>query len=119
MSHRRGAMRVVACLVACRSEDSATATENAISALGKVLQHVPACIPDSQGQALGTAWVQGLPLKADEAEALSAHAQLVAFLERQDARSVANSGSPKAIACPEPMQATSTCHMLTLSPCML
>jgi hypothetical protein len=69
-----------------RSEDNATATENAISALGKVLQHVPQCIPDSQGQALGSAWVQALPITEDEAEAISAHAQLVGFLERQDQR---------------------------------
>jgi len=54
------------------------ATDNAISALGLLLQHHSDVL---DADAMGTAWVAALPIKADAVEAVRAHAQLVAMLE--------------------------------------
>lgn len=51
----------VLCPSCCRSEDKEMAYENAVSALGKVLEFHPDCVEP----AMGTAYVNALPIKAD------------------------------------------------------
>ncbi len=65
--------------------DNATATDNAVAALGKVLEFHGECV---DGGAVGGLWVNALPLQNDVAEAKYAHAQLVRMLEASDARCV-------------------------------
>ena len=67
----------------CRDETNGHATENAIAALGKALQHTPN-LPDSMGVA--GMWVQSLPLTLDADEAKIAHKQLVGFIQNSDQR---------------------------------
>jgi hypothetical protein len=54
------------------------ATDNAVSALGALLQHHAAAL---DADAAAAAWVAALPIKGDAVEAVRAHAQLVAMLE--------------------------------------
>ncbi len=59
------------------------ATDNAVSALGRLLEHHSDTL---NGAAMAEAWVAALPLKADAVEACSMHELLVRLLEAQDAR---------------------------------
>ena len=62
------------------------ATENAVSALGKVLEgHSGALAPPDAARAWGV-WAASLPLVEDKVEARAVHAQLVRLLEASDAR---------------------------------
>jgi hypothetical protein len=65
-----------------RSDDNLAATENAVSALGKVLEFQPDCV-DPGAAAL---YVAALPIVEDEVEAKEVHAQLLRFLRASDAR---------------------------------
>jgi hypothetical protein len=65
-----------------RSEDNLSATENAVSALGKVLEFLPDCIDPG----MGALYVQNLPIEDDEVEAKEVHAQVLRFLRASDAR---------------------------------
>ncbi len=67
----------------CRNDANGHATENAVSALGKALQHTPN-VPDSLGVA--DLWVQSLPLTVDAEEAKIAHKQLVGLVHNSDQR---------------------------------
>ncbi|KAK9810031.1 hypothetical protein WJX72_003666 [[Myrmecia] bisecta] len=66
-----------------RSDDDEMATDNAISSLGKILEHHPSMV---DGAALGATWVNSLPLTSDVVEAKAVHAQLVRFIEASDPR---------------------------------
>ena len=70
----------------CRSEDNATATENAVAALGRVLEFQSDVVDGQQGKSLANTWVQALPILEDSVEAVKVHAQLIRFLEKSDAR---------------------------------
>lgn len=70
----------------CRSEDNATATENAIAALGKVVEFQSSVLDAAQSQALAEVWVNALPLTEDEVEAQNVHRQLIKLVEKQDQR---------------------------------
>ena len=67
----------------CRDDTNGNATENAVAALGKALQHTPN-IPDNLGVA--DLWVQSLPLTVDAEEAKIAHKQLIGFIQSSDQR---------------------------------
>lgn len=66
-----------------RDEDWETATDNAISALGKALVHRPAAI-GGEPSALET-WLGYLPVRADKVEASVVHAQLCTLAETHGA----------------------------------
>ncbi|KAI8476174.1 MAG: armadillo-type protein [Monoraphidium minutum] len=66
-----------------RGDDNEMATDNAVSALGLLLQHHADAL---DGAAVGAAWVAALPIKGDAVEGVRAHAQLVAMMEAQDPR---------------------------------
>ena len=66
-----------------RDEEAALATENAVAALGRVLEHQRDWV---DGAAVGGAWLAALPLVADRVEARAAHAQLVRLVEASDVR---------------------------------
>lgn len=78
-------MRIMAIIQhpSARDDDNEMATDNAISALGSLLQHHSDVL---DGEAVAAAWVGALPIKGDAVEAVRAHAQLVAMLESQDVR---------------------------------
>eukprot|EP00850_Spirogloea_muscicola_P020012 SM000205S06219 [mRNA] locus=s205:248959:255137:+ [translate_table: standard] len=61
-----------------RSEDNRMATDNAISALGKLCEHRANCIDASQATSL---WLSALPLRDDLVEARIVHAQLCSMAE--------------------------------------
>jgi hypothetical protein len=69
------------------------ATDNAIAALGALLQHHA---PALDADALGAAWVAALPIKGDAVEAVRAHKQLVAMMEVRAGRGV---GVARAFKC--------------------
>ncbi|KAL0056152.1 hypothetical protein WJX82_008212 [Trebouxia sp. C0006] len=77
--------RIMAVITAPNSRDDANghATENAVSALGKALQHNPN-VPESLGVA--DLWLQSLPLTVDAEEAKIAHKQLVGLVQNSDQR---------------------------------
>jgi hypothetical protein len=64
-------------------DDNELATDNALSTLGKILEHYPD-LPDTA--AIATMWVNALPLTADALEAQQQHALLVKLLEARDGR---------------------------------
>jgi len=66
----------------CRSEENQYATDNAISALIKMLEFQPTCIPDAN--TVAQVVLAYLPLKADLTEAKVAHAGLIRLIERGD-----------------------------------
>lgn len=70
-------------LLRCRSDDSANATDNAVSALGKVIEHRQDCL---DGTPLVATWLSHLPIRHDLTEAHAAHAQLLRLLEKSDPR---------------------------------
>ncbi|KAL6068524.1 Importin-5 [Balamuthia mandrillaris] len=61
-----------------RSEDNVNATENAISALGKIIQFQSAAINAEEVLAL---WLSFLPVKEDKIEAIIIYNQLCTFIE--------------------------------------
>jgi hypothetical protein len=65
-----------------RSEENLSATENAVSALGKVLEFLPDCIDPG----MGALYVQNLPIEEDEIEAKVVHGQLLRLLRASDPR---------------------------------
>jgi hypothetical protein len=65
-----------------RNEDNLSATENAVSALGKVLEYQPGSVDPSAG----SLFVNNLPLEDDEIEAKEAHGQLLRMLQASDTR---------------------------------
>ena len=69
--------------VLCRSDDTATADDNAAAALGKVLEFQAGTIDTAP---LVPTWLGTLPIRHDLTEAHSTHAQLVRFLEASDPR---------------------------------
>ena len=71
--------------IMCRSDDSGSANDNAVSALGKVLQFRRDCV---EGTPLVATWLNALPIRHDLAEAHVAHAQLVRFVEASDPRCI-------------------------------
>jgi len=62
------------------SEKSASPTENAISSIGKIIQHRPDTLGD-QLPSLVSAWVSWLPLEVDIIEAKIVHNQLCHFIK--------------------------------------
>jgi hypothetical protein len=72
-----------------RSPDNAAATENAVSALGKLLEFAPDCI-DPGAAAL---FVASLPLTEDAIEAKVVHAQLLRLLQKSDPRILGDSNA--------------------------
>lgn len=94
--HVQGAIQVVLAMLndpAARSDDNAMATENAVGALGKILEFHPNLADPS----LGTVFVQNLPLLEDEEEARIVHPQLVRLVSANDSRILGqgNSNLPK------------------------
>ena len=77
----RGSRSIHECV--CRDDANGHATENAVSALGKALQHTPN-VPESLGVA--DLWLQSLPLTVDAEEAKIAHKQLVVLVQNSDQR---------------------------------
>ncbi|CAI5473246.1 unnamed protein product [Closterium sp. Yama58-4] len=67
-----------------KTELSVSATDNAISALGRLCEH-QAHAPFDSAHVLSV-WLAYLPIREDRAEAKVAHAQLCGLLERSDAR---------------------------------
>jgi importin-5 len=65
-----------------RSEENETATDNAISSLGKLLEFHPEAVDP----ALGALWLSYLPITADEIEARVVHAQLLRLVQKSDPR---------------------------------
>ena len=69
-----------------REEENETATENAIAALGRVLENHGAAIEESAAAQSWNVWVSSLPLAEDKIEARYVHAQLVRHVEASDPR---------------------------------
>ena len=70
-----------------REEGSEMATDNAVCALGKVLEMQAGCVGgDAVASRLTGVWLSYLPLRADVAEARVVHAALVRACERGDER---------------------------------
>ena len=65
----------------CRSSEDSSASDNAVSALGKVIEFRRDCVSDA---AVGQAWLRALPLFEDVTEAAVAHAQLLRRVEAND-----------------------------------
>jgi hypothetical protein len=83
--HVPNALRALAGVISApdaRSEEFASATENAISALGKLLEFQNGAVADPAGAY--AVWLEQLPLTEDVVEAREAHAQLVRMLEAGD-----------------------------------
>eukprot|EP00899_Mesostigma_viride_P014218 jgi/Mesvir1/22798/Mv14182-RA.3 len=80
-----------------RSRDNVMATDNAVSALGKVFEFQRAHI-DAQGAM--QLWLGYLPVTADKVEAKVVHEHLVAMMERRDALLLGNNHErlPRVIA---------------------
>lgn len=78
-----------------RSEDNENATENAISALGKVLEFQADCVDPTAA----TLYLNSLPLKEDESEARIVHAQLLRLVQASDPRILGegNSNLPQIV----------------------
>lgn len=78
-----------------RSDDNVLATENAVSAVGKILEFLPDCAPPGTG----LAYIQSLPIEEDETEAKVVHAQLLRFVRNSDKRILGdnNENLPKVV----------------------
>lgn len=91
--------RILAIITApnAKDEDNEMATDNAVSALGRILEfHADAV----DAAAVTGAWLNALPLTGDAVEAVSQHALLVRLLEARDARLLGanNAHLPKIVA---------------------
>lgn len=83
--HAGGALQALAGVIqapGARDEESVNATENAISALGKLCEFQRDAIPSPE--AVVPQWLGCLPLTEDKVEARLVHEQLVRLLERGD-----------------------------------
>lgn len=83
--HAAGALQSLAAVIqapGARDEDNVNATENAISALGKLCEFQRNAIPTPE--AVVPQWLGCLPLTEDKVEARLVHEQLVRLLERGD-----------------------------------
>ncbi|BDA40930.1 Importin-5 [Coccomyxa sp. Obi] len=69
-----------------RGEDNEMATENAVAALGKVLEFHGSMIEGSAAAQSWDVWINSLPLVEDKVEARHVHAQLVRHIQASDAR---------------------------------
>ena len=69
-----------------RSKDWAAATDNVVSALGKVMEHQAASLDAATGPQVGAGWLSFLPLTHDKDEGKHVHEQLCRFVEARDAR---------------------------------
>lgn len=69
-----------------RSANNEAASDNAITALLKILEFQDKCVPGVAGMNLGQLCVSYMPVTADEAEARVVHAALIRCMERQDPR---------------------------------
>jgi hypothetical protein len=78
-----------------RSDDNEQCFDNAVSALGKVLEFQPGAI-DAQA---GSLFLSHLPIKADTVEAKVVHKQLLGFIQRSDPRILGdnNANLPKIV----------------------
>lgn len=75
-----------------RSESAESATDNAVSALLKILEFQPACL-GSKGGIYGNLIVEYLPAKNDESEARIMHAALIRLVQASDPRILGENGS--------------------------
>ncbi|KAL4855412.1 Importin-5 [Chlorella vulgaris] len=96
--HAAAAVQAVLGLITApdaRSADNELCFDNAVSALGKLLEFQPAAI-DAQA---GGLFVSQLPLKGDTVEARVVHKQLVGFIQRSDPRILGDSNAnlPKIV----------------------
>jgi hypothetical protein len=66
---------------AAREDENEMATDNAVSTLGKILEHHADVV---DGASVSAAWLGALPLTADHVEAQGQHALLVRLLEARD-----------------------------------
>jgi len=83
--HVPGALAALARVIQApdaRSEENLNATENAVSALGKLCESQRGAIPNAA--AVVPQWLSCLPLREDTVEARVVHAQLVRMLEAGD-----------------------------------
>ncbi|KAA0161047.1 hypothetical protein FNF28_05195 [Cafeteria roenbergensis] len=64
-----------------RSEENEFATDNAVSALAKLLRHCSEAV-GADAPRLWTAWVKALPIRSDETEAFYCHALLAEQVEK-------------------------------------
>ncbi|PNH09582.1 Importin-5 [Tetrabaena socialis] len=71
-----------------KSDDNDMATDNAVSALGRILAHHAEALGPDGGAAYAALWLGSFPLKADAVEATAMHEQLVQMCEAQDPRVV-------------------------------
>ena len=69
-----------------RSKDWAVATDNVVSALGKVMEHQAASLDAATGPQVGAGWLSFLPLTHDKGEGKVVHEQLCRFVEARDVR---------------------------------
>lgn len=72
-----------------REKDWGMATDNVVSALGRVLEHQAAAVgalDPALGSQLGSGWLSFLPIRHDKDEAKQVHEQLCRFVEAQDPR---------------------------------
>ncbi len=77
----------------CREEDNEMATENAVAALGKVLEFHGAAIEASAAAQSWDVWINSLPLREDKVEARHVHAQLVRHIQASDVRCAPPAGT--------------------------
>lgn len=96
--HAAAAVQAILALVSApeaRTADTELCFDNAVSALGKVLEYWPAAIEPQAG----TLFVSLLPLKGDTLEAKAVHKQLLGFIQRSDARILGdnNANLPKIV----------------------
>ena len=83
-------------------DDDAAARDNVISALGKLVEHAPAAaaVDGDGGATAASAFVAGLPLRCDVAEARASTSRLVRLVEASDARvlGAGNANLPAVVA---------------------
>ncbi|KAI7835878.1 hypothetical protein COHA_010225 [Chlorella ohadii] len=96
--HAAAAVQAVLALIQApdaRSDDNELCFDNAVSALGKILEHQPGAIDAGAG----SLFVAQLPLKADGVEARVVHKQLLGFIQRSDPRILGdnNANLPKIV----------------------
>lgn len=82
-----------------RSEAAESATDNAVSALLKIMEFQPSCMADNAAS-YGNLILDYLPAKADESEARVMHATIVRFVRAADPRIMGDNGSnmPKILS---------------------
>ena len=76
-----------------RDEENASATDNAVSVLGKILEKFPN--QGANAASLWPVWLNYLPLKDDEIEAKIVHAQLVRLVKARNPNLMASNVLPR------------------------